>query len=249
MKRIAVIGLISLFLITQHTYASCLLEECFRGVETSQCEKLTQGETEELFMDIVRSADWEKLGQLQQNPNLCRIFSALAYLALFTYPFSPSDATFNYVVNTWMIYLLLCGSPNDDPQFVSIAPSQGSQEEVLTITIMCINTTFQDDGINEIIFSPNGGIFVRSISVESNTEVEFDIEIDADAPLGSRSVTVIWDDGTKSVTGGNVFEVSTSINDIEFTPPDELDPGDQETPIRVITIPDYPEDIFDDLIE
>jgi hypothetical protein len=246
MKRIAVISLIALLLITQHTFASCLLEGCFKGVETSQCEKLTQGETEELFKELISTTNWDNLGQIQQNPNLCRLFTTLAFLSLIAYPLSPSDATFIYVVNTWMVYLLLCGSPNYNPQFGSIVPYQGRQEEQLTITITGINTTFQDDGINDIIFSPEG-ITVDSINIQSNTEVECDITIAANAEPRDYSVTVIWDNGNQFVTGVNVFEVSIPINDIEFTPPDELDPGG--SPIDIIVVDPYPDDIFDEPIE
>jgi len=208
MKRIAVICLIALLLITQHTYASCLLEECFKGVETSQHQGLTQEETEELFMDIVRSADWGKLGQIQQNPNLCRIFSTLAYLALFAYPLSPSDATFNYVVNTYIAYLLLCGSRfSIPPQFGSISPDSGLQESTLIGEIACINTTFRDDGVSAIIFSPDDGLTISNIRVLNNVEIEFELEIAVNALLGLRTVTVIWNDGNRSVTGANVFEV------------------------------------------
>ena len=250
MKRIAVICLIVLFLITQHTYASCLLEECSMAVENSQNQELIQEETEELFLDVVQSADWEKLGQIQQNPGFCRFLSALVYLSLFAYPLSPSDATFNYMVNTYMLYLLLCGSRHSiPPQFGAINPFYGEQESTLIVEIACINTTFQDDGVSEILFSPNDGLTVSNITVFSNTEIEFELEIAADAPVGIKTVTVIWDDGNQFVTGVNVFEVTTPINDIEFTPPDELDPG--ESPIDVIVLPiaDYPDDIYDDPIE
>jgi hypothetical protein len=226
------------------------LEGCFEGVETSQYQELTQRETAKLFKELLGTTNWDNLGQMQQNPSFCRIFSSLAYLALFAYPLSPSDATFNYVVNTYIAYLLLCGSRYSiPPEFGAINPDQGEQESTLSVEIACINTTFRDDGFSEILFSPNDGLTVSNVVVLSNTEIEFELEIAADAPVGIKTVTVIWDNGTQFVTGANVFEVSEAINDIEFTPPDELDPGESPIEVIVLPIPDYPDDIFDDPIE
>ena len=95
------------------------------------------------------------------------------------------------------------------PSFGSISPDQGEQESILTdVTITGANTTFEDDGVDQIIFSPSG-ITVDQVSIESNTVVECDITIATDAPpIGNYTVTVRYDNGNKSITGINVFEVS-----------------------------------------
>jgi hypothetical protein len=97
--------------------------------------------------------------------------------------------------------------PGADPAFVSINPVQGRQEEELTVTITGSNTTFQDSGVDDIVFSPEG-ITVDSISVQSNTEVRCDITIANDAQIGDYSVTVLYDGGTEFIIGTNVFEVT-----------------------------------------
>ena len=91
--------------------------------------------------------------------------------------------------------------------FSSISPSGGEQGMVLTdVTITGKNTKFLDKMPVSISFSP-AGLVLNSLSVISNTEIEFEVEISEDAPVGFRSVTVTYDDGSKSITGDNVFEV------------------------------------------
>jgi hypothetical protein len=43
--------------------------------------------------------------------------------------------------------------------------------------------------------------------VISNTEIEFDLEIAADAPTGLKTIVVVYDDGDESIVGNNVFVV------------------------------------------
>ena len=99
--------------------------------------------------------------------------------------------------------------PGDEPEFGSISPDEGIQEQSYTdVTITGINTTFQDDGPVDIAFIPNNGeLTISNISTISNTKIEFDLEIDVSAPTGSRSVTVTYDGGNQLISGSNVFEV------------------------------------------
>ena len=98
--------------------------------------------------------------------------------------------------------------PGADPAFVSINPESGTQEEQLTVTITGSNTTFQDSNVVGVSFSPEGNITVDSFNVQSNTEVQCDITISATAAIREYSVTVFYDNGTKFITGTNVFEVT-----------------------------------------
>ena len=96
------------------------------------------------------------------------------------------------------------------PAFGSISPDEGEQESTLTgVEITGENTTFKDDGVNAIIFSPDDGLTITNITVQDNTTVEFDLEISASASTGLRSVIVTYDNFTKVITGESVFEVLT----------------------------------------
>lgn len=95
-----------------------------------------------------------------------------------------------------------------DPEFGSINPDEGTQETTLTdVTITGVNTKFQDDPPVNILFSPPDGLNVSNISTISNTEIEFDLTIDVDAPIGNKTVIVTYDNNTKSITGDSEFEV------------------------------------------
>ena len=95
-----------------------------------------------------------------------------------------------------------------DPEFGSITPNQGQQESTLTdVEITGINTTFQDDGPVDILFSPGDGLTVSNISTIDNTHIEFDLEIDVTAPTGFKTVIVTYDNNNTSITGDSEFEV------------------------------------------
>lgn len=98
------------------------------------------------------------------------------------------------------------------PEFGSISPDEGEQESTLTVEITGVNTTFQDDPPVNIFFSPPDGLTISNVSVISNIELEFDLEIAADAPLGQKSVTVTYDGGSQSIVGNEAFEVLPKTN-------------------------------------
>ena len=98
------------------------------------------------------------------------------------------------------------------PAFGSIAPNQGEQESTLSLTVTCVNTTFRDDPPVEIAFIPSDGLTVTNISVISNAEIEFNLKIAADSPLGQKSVIVTYGFPAASITGNNVFEVLERTN-------------------------------------
>ena len=106
------------------------------------------------------------------------------------------------VVNNWP------GSP----KFDSISPNQGEQESTLILEITCVNTTFRDDGVNAIMFSPDDGLKINNITHKIIATLEFNLEIAADAPTGMKSVIVTYDDGSTSIVGSNVFEVLPGSN-------------------------------------
>ena len=98
--------------------------------------------------------------------------------------------------------------PGEEPEFGSISPGEGKQESTLTdVTITGINTTFQDDGVDNIGFSPPEGVTVSNISTISNTKIEFDLTIAVDAPIEVKSVIVTYDNSSIIISGINVFEI------------------------------------------
>ena len=100
------------------------------------------------------------------------------------------------------------GGGGGTPAFGSISPEEGVQETTLTsVEITGENTTFRDDGVNAIIFSPDDGLTITNITVQDNTTVEFDLMISVSASTGPRSVIVTYDNFTKVITGESVFEV------------------------------------------
>ena len=109
----------------------------------------------------------------------------------------------------YFIGLTSTPGPGADPEWSSISPSEGQQESTLNdVSITGINTTFEQDGVNEITFTPSEGIEVDGISVQSDTQVEFDLTIAADAEIGKYTVTVFYDNNTKFITGIEQFEVT-----------------------------------------
>jgi len=90
-----------------------------------------------------------------------------------------------------------------------IQPSEGEPGTTLTnVEIEGRDTTFQDNPPVEISFDPPDGLTVSNINVRSNTEIEFDLEIDVDAPEGYRTVIVTYDDGQQSITRASGFAVN-----------------------------------------
>ena len=99
-----------------------------------------------------------------------------------------------------------------EPAFGSISPNQAEQETTLTLEISALNTRFRDDPPVFIQFSPPEGLTVLNVTTISNTEIEFNLEIAADALLGQRSVTVTYGNPPSTVTGNAVFDVFERTN-------------------------------------
>jgi hypothetical protein len=100
---------------------------------------------------------------------------------------------------------------SDAPAFGSIDPIFGLQEFTIPCTVTCLNTTFTDGNV-EVQFTPDDGLDVQNISVQSDTEVQFNLVIDVDAPFGQKSVTVTYGSPQTSVTGNGVFTVVDPLN-------------------------------------
>jgi hypothetical protein len=94
------------------------------------------------------------------------------------------------------------------PEFIFlIGPSHGEQGTTLTdVNIWSTNTFFQENPPVEVIFDPPDGLTVSNINVKSNTTIGFDLEIAVDAPVGTKEIYVVYDDGKKVVEcGENTF--------------------------------------------
>lgn len=111
-----------------------------------------------------------------------------------------------------VVFIGFTSMPGEEPKFGSITPVEGSRESTVSCTVTCFNTTFRDDPPVNVSFSPTTGtdLVISGLSVVSNTEIEFDLEIAVEAELGERIVTVTWGDPLKSVssdTAGKFFTV------------------------------------------
>ena len=74
-----------------------------------------------------------------------------------------------------------------DAAFGSISPDNGKQESTeVDVEITCDNTTFLDDGVNDIIFIPDNGLTVENIRVDNDTTIKFNLKMAVDAPEGDR---------------------------------------------------------------
>jgi len=114
-----------------------------------------------------------------------------------------SDATYGFEVT----------EPAPPGEIVSISPNEGEQGTTLTdVTIMGADTTFEDDGVSAIGLMPPGGVTVSNINIISNTEIEFDLEIAIDAPVGSKGV-IATQGGIGYLNNGEVvFEILEKTN-------------------------------------
>lgn len=101
------------------------------------------------------------------------------------------------------------GGGGGTPEWGSISPEEGMQEENLSVEIGGKNTTFQDDGPVDIAFIPNDNndLTISGINTVDNETIEFNLAIAANAATEFKSVTVTYDNGSKFVIGTNVFEV------------------------------------------
>ena len=61
MKRIAIISLLAVFLITNYAYATLTTADLAQGVEKAQQGELTQEEAEELFIKLISSVNLEEV--------------------------------------------------------------------------------------------------------------------------------------------------------------------------------------------
>jgi hypothetical protein len=75
----------------------------------------------------------------------------------------------------------------------SVSPSEAEQGDSLTVTIGCTNANFLSAGNIDVSFSGNNDITVSDPSVKNNNEITVSIQIDADAEISDRTVTVIID--------------------------------------------------------
>ncbi len=97
------------------------------------------------------------------------------------------------------------------PDIDKVSPGHGLRGSTLEVTILGIDTNFDDSSTVE--FSGEG-IYLNSTSIESPSTILVDITIDPDAPLGKRDVTVST--GVEELIGEGMFSVYKP-----GTPPEE----------------------------
>jgi hypothetical protein len=103
------------------------------------------------------------------------------------------------------------------PEFVSISPNKGEQGAILKdVTIRGLNTYFASGAISVMFIPAQYGEIISNIRPISDTEIKFDLELEADAPIGLRECVVTWDGGfgtgVGQVRASDVFEVLPKTN-------------------------------------
>jgi hypothetical protein len=89
-------------------------------------------------------------------------------------------------------------------EILSVSPNQGAQGTTVTgVTIMTKDTYFEDFGVWRVILFPAAGLTISNLNVTSNTEIEFDLEIAVDAPVGKKEVYVVA--GGRELWNSEVF--------------------------------------------
>ena len=95
---------------------------------------------------------------------------------------------------------------------MSISPNQGEQGTTLTgVTIMTDDTSFYYYGFVDINFFP-AGLTISNVNAISNTQIEFDLEIAVDAPVGRRDVYVLVGGGKYLWNSEVFFTVTEKTN-------------------------------------
>lgn len=90
---------------------------------------------------------------------------------------------------------------------IYIVPYEGTQEEQLHIKIMISHVILKENDLLDLSFDPPDGLSASNIKITGYREIEFDLDIATETPLGFKSLSVIWDDGKKLATEADVFEV------------------------------------------
>ena len=162
---------------------------------------------------------FEETQDIELNPFLCVACFAGIYM-LVTGSLGKLGPEFVYLLMHMIIPALCYGCisgfelPKPPGQIMSISPNQGEQGTTLTdIQLTCIYTTFEDYGVSAIQFHPKDGLTVSNINVISNTEIEFDLEIAIDAPIGTKGISVVFDNGIDYLYNSEVvFEILEKTN-------------------------------------
>ena len=107
MKRIAIISLLAVFLITNYAYATFPLEELAQTIEKGQHEELTQEEVDELFIAMIASVDWEN-PEVQPDSCISDLTNALVYYFVLSYIVNPYIAGVLSVLRYLRVLLASC---------------------------------------------------------------------------------------------------------------------------------------------
>jgi hypothetical protein len=134
--------------------------------------------------------------------------------------FPPLGIGIAFTISTTPVLVMLKVSDSWTPpgQIMSIQPNKGKQDSTFSdIQLTCRYTTFEDDDVGNILFHIPDGLTVSNIVVISNTEIEFDLDIAINAPVGTKGISVVFDDGIDDgidylYNSEVVFEVTEKTN-------------------------------------
>lgn len=99
------------------------------------------------------------------------------------------------------------------PTLREFSPVQGLQGARLAITFTGMNFTAPAT----VLFTPNAGISVQSVAVTGANQIQAQIAIASNAPIGSRAV-VVTIGGQSKLTAPNTFTVISAAPPAHFTP-------------------------------
>ncbi len=130
-----------------------------------------------------------------------------------------------------------CGTttPNATPALRGFTPVQGMQGTTVALTLTGINFTSPA----ALQFTPNAGITVQSASVTNGNQIQAQLLIAPNAPLGSRSVVVTVGQKTR-LTGSNTFTVTSGAATAHMAPmqilrviPNQIPAGSQNVDLTL----------------
>ncbi len=107
-----------------------------------------------------------------------------------------------------------CGTtPNAAPALRGFTPVQGLQGTTVAMTFTGINFIVPAT----VLFTPNNGITVQSATVTNSNQIQAQIAIAPNAPLGARGV-VVTVGGQNKLTASNTFTVMSAAPPIHTVP-------------------------------
>ncbi|HEV2214953.1 MAG TPA: IPT/TIG domain-containing protein, partial [Terracidiphilus sp.] len=108
---------------------------------------------------------------------------------------------------------MLAASGCAPPELRGFTPVQGLQGTTVAMTFTGVNFTAPA----AVLFTPNAGLTVQSVAVTNTNQIQAQITIAPNAPIGSRAV-VVTVGGQSKLTAPNTFTVMSAAPPVHFMP-------------------------------